>query len=131
MFASLYSLLLSIILVTAIPAFAQNAIIEEIVPIIKAGSSRDLARFFDNTIELNMHSVQGDYSKSQAELVVRDFFKKFPPKDFQVVKEGETGSSIKYYIAYYTCQEQTFRVLIKTKDIKDKPVIYSLDFKKD
>lgn len=131
MFPPFCSIILSLILVTTYPVFAQNKMIEEIVPIIKAGSSRDLAKFFDNTIELNMNTVQGDYSRSQAELVVRDFFKKFPPKDFQVVKEGETASNIRYYIAYYTCQEQTFRVLIKTKELKDKPVIFSIDFKKD
>jgi len=131
MFAPLYTFILTVILVTAYPAIAQNHIHDEIVPVFKSGSSKDLVRYFDNTVELNMNGSQGDFSKNQAEVVVRDFFKKNPPIDFQIVHQGESGSNIRYYIAYYISPEQNYRVLIKTKGTKEKSLIYSLEFKKD
>jgi hypothetical protein len=131
MFAPFYTFILTVILVTAYPAIAQNKIIEEIVPVFKSGSSKDLVRYFDTTVELNMNGSQGDFSKNQAEVVVRDFFKKNPPTDFQIVHQGESGSNIRYYIAYYISPEQNYRVLMKTKGTKEKSVIYSLEFKKD
>jgi len=131
MFAPLYTFILTMILMTAYPAIAQNIAIDEIISIFKSGSSKDLVRYFDNSLELNMNGSQGDFSKNQAEIVVRDFFKKNPPTDFQIVHQGESGSSIKYYIAYYISPEQNYRVLIKTKGSKERPVIYSLEFKKD
>ncbi|KEO73157.1 DUF4783 domain-containing protein [Anditalea andensis] len=131
MIAPLYTFILTIIMVTAYPAIAQNKIIDEIIPIFKTGSSKDLVKYFNTTVELNMNGLQGDFSKNQAEVVVRDFFKKNPPTDFQIVHQGESGSNIKYYIAYYVSNEHNFRVLIKTKGPKDKPIIYGLEFKKD
>jgi len=131
MFAPFYTFILTVILVTAYPAIAQNKIIDEIVPIFKTGSSKDLVRYFDTTVELNMNGSQGDFSKNQAEVVVRDFFKKNPPSNFQIVHQGESGSNIRYYIAYYISTEQNYRVLMKTKGTKEKSVIYSLEFKKD
>ena len=131
MFAPLYTFILTLALIAAYPVIAQNKVVNEIVPIFKSGSSRDLAKFLDNTVELNMSGSQGEYSRNQAELVLRDFFKKFPPIDFQIVHRGDSGSNITYYIAYYISPEQSYRVLVKTKEINDRSLIYSLDFKKE
>jgi len=131
MIAPFYTFILTVILITAYPAIAQNKIIDEIIPIFKSGSSKDLVKYFDNSVELNMNGSLGDFSKNQAEVVVRDFFKKNPPTDFQIVHQGESGSNIRYYIAYYISPEQNYRVLIKTKGTKERPIIYSLEFKKD
>jgi hypothetical protein len=124
-------LLLTLLFLTFLPVYAQNKAVEEIITSFKVGSSRDLARYFENTVELNVNGSQGDFSKSQAELVFRDFFKKNPANDFQVVHTGESMQNIKYYIGYYSSLENTFRVLIKTKETNDQIKIFSLDFKKD
>jgi hypothetical protein len=61
---------------------STSSSIDGIVSVFQLGSSKELAKYFDSGIDININGNQGDYSKNQAELVMRDFFKKFPPVDF-------------------------------------------------
>ncbi|WP_235893353.1 DUF4783 domain-containing protein [Litoribacter populi] len=126
---ALFVLIFSMLIM--IPIVANGLAVEEIISSFKMGSSRDLAKYFENTVELNVNGSQGDFSRSQAELVFRDFFKRYPAEDFQVVHKGESHQNIKYLIGYYSSDECTFRVLIKGREFNDQMRIYSMDFKKD
>ncbi|ERM84037.1 hypothetical protein P872_00585 [Rhodonellum psychrophilum GCM71 = DSM 17998] len=101
--------------------------IENISNFFSAGSSKDLARFFDNGVELNINGDQGEFSKIQAELVLRDFFKKHPPKDFQIIHKGGVENQIQYFIGNYTSPNSQFRILIKIKSSLDVLRIFSLE----
>ena len=46
----------------------------EVVKAIKSGNSAEVSKFFDNTVEITLPEKSNSYSKSQAELVLRDFF---------------------------------------------------------
>jgi hypothetical protein len=102
-------------------------LIEEITTSFKTGSSKDLAKFFDNGIELNINGTQGEYSKIQAELVMRDFFKKFPPVDFRIIHQGSTLEQILFLIGDFQTENLGFRILLKGKSSKENVKIYSLD----
>lgn len=102
-------------------------LIEEIATSFKTGSSKDLAKFFDNGIELNLDGTQGEYSKNQAELVMRDFFKKFPPVDFRIIHQGSTLEQILYLIGDFRTESLNFRILLKGKSDKENLKIYRLD----
>ncbi len=103
---------------------------EEILLVFQSGSSKDLARFFENGVDININGNQGDYSRNQAELVMRDFFRKFPPVDFHLLHEGNNSEQIIYYIGAYKSEDTTFRIFIRGK--KDNATIkfYSLDIVK-
>lgn len=112
-------------------AFAQSSNEEEITLSIKAGSSKELSSIFENNVELNINGNEGDYSKNQAELIIRDFFKKFPPVDFDIVHKGKSGNQINYFIGTYKSTGSNFRMLIKCKSVKGENRIYSLDINKE
>ena len=108
--------------------------IHTIDPIIAAlgnGSSNDLAKFFDNSISLNINGQQGDYSKNQAELVLRDFFKKNPSQGFSILYQNENQGSISTYIGEYLSSPGNFKVFIKVSQASNSYRIYSLDFVKN
>ncbi|WP_215226474.1 DUF4783 domain-containing protein [Echinicola shivajiensis] len=120
------------ILASTQPAWAQSSDHEKSISIsLKAGSSRDLSAMFENNVELNINGNEGDYSKNQAELILRDFFKKFPPEEFDIVHKGKSGSQILYYIGSYQSSHGNFRTLIKCKLKDDNIRIYSMDFNKE
>ncbi len=93
----------------------------------KDGSSRELARFFENGIEMNINGNQGVYSKNQAELVIRNFFIKYPPEDFTVIHQSGHENQIIYHIGKYTTGNLLFRVLLKSKSVEEALKIYSID----
>ena len=47
--------------------------LDNISAAIKAGNSKALAEYFDNTVEVKIANKEGAYSKSQAEAIVKDF----------------------------------------------------------
>ena len=111
------------------PSFGQST--EEITQIIKDGASKDLAQYLHHTVSLNINNASGDYSRKQTEVILRDFFRKSPPRDFTVVHEGESAENIWYLIGNYTCQDALLKVLIKGRKENGNMSIYSLDFTKE
>jgi hypothetical protein len=115
------------------PIFGNEGEVDSIDPVISAidgGSSGDLAKFFDSSISLNVNGQQGDYSKNQAEIVIRDFFKKNPSMGFKVVFRNETNPSLISYIGDYQSTADSFKVFIRVSQQGENLKIYSLDFVK-
>lgn len=109
----------------------ENSSIEEIVMVFQSGSSKDLAKFFAQGIDININGNQGDYSKNQAEVVMRDFFRKFPPIDFQLLHKGNNSEQIIYYIGSYKSEETVFKVFIRGRKEQNDIKVYSLDILKN
>lgn len=106
--------------------------IDKITLSIKNSSSKDLAQYFDNSVEIKLGDSRGNYSKKQAEIVMRDFFKKFPANNFIVLQQGESAEKISYLIGKYQSKSDTFRVLVKGKFKVDNQIkIYGLEFTKE
>ncbi|MBK6732036.1 MAG: DUF4783 domain-containing protein [Bacteroidetes bacterium] len=54
--------------------------LDSIAQAIRTGNAKELASFFDTTIEIKINDKEGAYSKAQAEQVVKDFFVKIHPR---------------------------------------------------
>lgn len=107
-----------------------NESIDPVILAIDSGSSSELARYFENSISLNINGQQGDFSKNQAEQVIRDFFKKNPPLKFQLVYKSETNPKLSSYIGEYQSGQVSYRVFIKINQLDTDLKIYSLGFVK-
>lgn len=104
--------------------------IDPIITAIQGGSSSELARFFNPTISLNINGQQGEYSRNQAEIVLRDFFKKNPPLEFSLVFKNENQNSVSTYIGEYASGQSSYKVFIKVSQVESSFRIYGLDFVK-
>lgn len=106
--------------------------IDRIALSIKNSSSKDLAQFFDSSVDIKLGETRGDYSKNQAEIVMRDFFKKFPAVNFIVLQQGESPDKTRYIIGEYQSKTENFRILVKGKPKEDDQLkIYRLEFTKE
>lgn len=128
----LLKLTLSLLLLMTFPSESSETpfSIDPVISAIDNGSSSDLARYFGTSISLNVNGQQGDYSKNQAELVIKDFFRKNPPKAFNLVFRSESNPSLSSYIGDYHSSQGFFKVLIKVSQQKSDLKIYSLEFVK-
>jgi hypothetical protein len=129
---SLLSLIVSIFFFVQAPVLelASADSIDTVISAIDSGSSSDLARYFDSSISLNVNGQQGDYSKNQAELVLKDFFKKNPSQGFTLVFRSENNPSLSSYIGDYQSAQGLFKVFIKVSLNDSDFKIYSLEFVK-
>ena len=94
---------------------------------MKAGNATDIARFFDNTIEINTPDKSSSYSKSQAELVLKDFFSSHAVKSFTVIHKGENAGS-QFCIGTLVTKGGSYRTTIFMKQKGDKQVLQGITF---
>ncbi|MEO8764106.1 MAG: DUF4783 domain-containing protein [Ginsengibacter sp.] len=101
----------------------------EVVKAIKSGNSTEVSKYFDNTVEISLPEKSNSYSKSQAELVLRDFFATNGVKDFQILHKSDTPGS-QYCIGNLATSNGVFRTTIFMKQKGDKELVQELRFEK-
>lgn len=109
----------------------QSDDVGDIRAAIKAGSAKELSKYLNDMVELNFDGDKASYSKTQAEFVLKDFFKKYPPQDFQYIHQGSSKEGLKYAIGKYSFQGGTYRVYLLIKPQKGNFFIDQLDFSKE
>ncbi len=96
-----------------------------IVSSLKTGNAKELAKHFNANIDLTLIDKQEIYSKTQAELILKEFFSKNIPSNFTIIHQGEKEGS-KYVIGNLTTSKGTFRVSLFLKSQNNTQVIHQL-----
>ena len=97
-----------------------------IVNAIKAGNSKELAKFFNSNIELIILDKEGVYSKPQAELILKDFFSKNVPTQDRFLKLHEGGKDAsKFVIGTLITTKGRYRVYYLMKSLNNELSIHN------
>lgn len=126
----LFSLLV-LLSTTAGTAFSQAETINQIKEAIKAGSAKEISEHFHQTIDVTLEGDIKNYSKTQAEYVLKEFFQKFPPSSFLIVHQGASKAGMPYAIGQYVSGEDTFRVWLRIKKADPEFFIHEISFIKE
>lgn len=110
-------------------SFVVSLSFTEIINAIKAGNAAEVSRFFDKSVEITFPGKSNSYSKSQAELVLTDFFASNPPKNFEIIHKSENEGS-QYCIGNLETTNGIYRTTIYLKQKGDKQVIQELRFER-
>lgn len=97
----------------------------EIVSAFKSGNATQLSNYFNPTIELTVFDKEGIYSKTQAEIILRNFFAENPPNQFQILHQGGKDDS-KYAIGSLVSGTTKYRVTLLLKTMESKVYIHQL-----
>ncbi len=115
------------VLVVFLSSLIVNAGIDEVVAAMKAGNSVMVAKYFDNVVDISMPDKSNSYSKSQAEMVIKDFFTSNPVKSFEIIHKGENAGS-QFCIGTLQTKNGAFRTTIFMKKKGDIQVLQELRF---
>jgi hypothetical protein len=102
---------------------------DDVVKAIKAGDASEVSKYFDNTIEITFPEKSNSYSKTQARLVLHDFFSSNTVRDFEILHKSDNSGS-QYCIGNLKTVNGTFRTTIFMKQKGSIEVIQSLSFEK-
>ena len=103
--------------------------INEVVNGLKTGNASKLSKYFDNTIDITLSDKSNSYSKSQAELVLKDFFYTTGVVNFEVIHTGDNSGS-QYLIGNLQTHKGTYRTTIYIKQKADRQVLQELRFER-
>ncbi len=109
----------------------QAATINDAKSALKVGNSRELSQYFHKQVELNIDGEKSNYSRTQAEFVLKDFFRDFPPVNFEYIHQGASREGLKYTIGKYSYEGGSFRVYMLIKQFDGQFLIDTIDFTKE
>jgi hypothetical protein len=110
---------------------AQQDEIENIKYSMKNGNAGTIALYFDNTVDLTYDNTQSTYSKIQAEMILRDFYLKHSPKNFNVDYLGNSpNNDAQYLIATLQTSTGKYRVYMYFRNKDGKKIIKEIKISK-
>lgn len=112
-------------------AIVQDDITASVVAAISIGDSKKLASYFNSSIDLTVPGYDGTYSKSQAEMIVKDFFAKYPVVSFKINQQGSSNEGSQFAVGTLTAKSTTFRTYFLIKKINNIPLIHQLQFEEE
>lgn len=114
--------LLSIFMLLGSIMFAQY---DDLNLALKTGNTDALLQFCSSNVELIFDDKEGVYSKSQASIILKDFFKNNSPSAFNVTHKGGE-QELKYVIGQLVTTGGEYRVHYFMKKENGKPFVYQL-----
>lgn len=122
-FTSLLSLIFMIAAIMSIP-------FDEIEKAFEKSDAEKIMSLGKSKVLISIDGAEGVYSKSQGTQVLKNFFKKHPPKSFNFDFKGKESGATSFAVGKYF-SDNVFRVSIKLKKQKEEFAIESIAIAKN
>ncbi len=101
--------------------------VEEIIGAINKGDALKISRHFDNLVEITLHEKTNSYSRTQAELILRDFFTTNNVRSFTIIHRVNSNNG-EYCVGTLNTQSGEFRTTILFKNKGDRKLVQEMRF---
>ena len=110
-------------------AFAQTP--DDLAASLRSGNDKVLADYFNENIELVLPGHDDVFSKSQAQQLIAKFFREYPPENFSLIHQRDSGNEgAGYAIGTLGTSRGNFRVVFLMKTSGGKAMIHQLRIEK-
>ena len=96
---------------------------DDIAAAIRSGNAKQISGFFSDNVDLKIIDKEGVYSKSQAELIVKDFFAKHTVKSFTIGHKSAANNGSLYSIGTLETSNGKYRIYFLLKKGSEKTFI--------
>ena len=107
----------SFLFIVLLSSFAPVKGIDDVISSLKSGNATELAKYVDDNIEISLPDKTDTYSRSQAVMILQNFFNSNGVKGFDLKHKGENGPS-QYCTGTLITRSGNYRttVFMKTKN---------------
>jgi hypothetical protein len=102
--------------------------LDAVIKTIQDADAKSLSAFFNATVELQLPDHENTYSVSQGEMIMKDFFKKFPLDSFSIVQKGNTDNTSRFAICDYISGNSRYQVYLYLRKDQDKFLVQKIKF---
>lgn len=122
--------ILAVVLVSVVFAnnYAKAQSFEGIASSIRSGNASALAANFQGNVEITVKDAGNSYSKSQGEMVLKNFFNTHQPKSFAIAHEGTSPEGSKYFIGNLSTSAGNYRTYVYAKTSSGSLIIQEIRF---
>jgi Domain of unknown function (DUF4783) len=118
---------LTLSLAFVLVSFTGQVGIDEVISAIKSGNAGELSKFIDDNVEITLPDKSDSYSKSQATLILRDFFRNNGVKNFEVKHKGD-GQSGQFCVGTLMTNSGNYRTTVFMRMKSNKQIVKELRF---
>jgi hypothetical protein len=118
----------TVLLALVVSAFKPIVGLDDVINALKAGNAQELSKYIDNNVEISLPDKTDNYSKTQAVMVLKDFFNNNGVTGFDVQFKGENGGG-QYCIGNLKTKSGVYRTTVFMKVKDNKQVIKEIRFK--
>ena len=108
-------------------SFAQSDNIDGVIGALRSGNAAELAKYFDDNVELTLPVKSDSYSKAQAQVIIKDFFSNNGVKTFELKHKGDSPGG-HYCIGTLQTKSGNFRAHVFMKSKGNKEVLKEIRF---
>ena len=101
--------------------------IDDVATAIRSGNVNQLSAYLDSRVDITLPDKSDTYSKTQAEMVIRDFFQNNGVQNFQVKHKGENAGS-EFCIGVLKTRNGDYKTILFMKLKGDKQLLQELRF---
>ena len=98
---------------------------DSIVNAMKYGDAGMLSHYFDTRIDIDLPDKSDNFSKQQAQMIMKDFFTNNAVQNFEIKHKGEKNGS-QYCIGILTTKNGKFRTTLFMKQKGDKQLLQEI-----
>ena len=93
----------------------QGDLIDNVAGFFRVGNAKEIARYFNPSVELSIGSKEDVYSKAQAEQILREFFTKNHPSNAAIIHQINTNPTMRFAILLLQTRTGSYRVSVSSK----------------
>ena len=108
-------------------AFVEQNSIDEVIVALRSGNASQISTYFDENVELTLPDKSDNYSKAQAQLIVKDFLNNNKVKGFELKHKGDSPGG-HFCIGTLQTNAGNFRTNVFMKIKNGKEVIKEIRF---
>lgn len=97
---------------------------------IESNNSKQIVNMSKPKVMIKVLGTEGVYGHSQAELVLKDFFKKHPGDSFTYTYKGKPTSQGAFAIGNYKSGSDQYRITVQFKKIGENYMVESFSIEK-
>jgi len=98
-----------------------------VVTAIRSGNVTQLSPFFDARVDITLPDKSDTYSKTQAEMVISDFFNTNVVQNFKITQQGESGGTF-YCAGILQTRSGNYRTTLFFRQKGDKHFLQEIRF---
>ena len=92
----------------------------------QTGNAAELSKHLDGNVEVTILNNEANYSKTQAEMVLKEFFNSNKPSTYKAIHNGDSGSGSKYQIGELSTDSGIYRTYVYGKEKSGKFLIQEI-----
>ena len=108
-------------------SFTVRDSFDDVLGALKAGNAAQLEKYFDTRVDISLPNKRDNFSRNQAEMILKDFFASNEVKSFVVKHKGENAGS-QFCIGLLQTRNGNFRTKLYMKQKGGQQVVQEIAF---